>query len=189
MTGKNVSLRRGASAAAGALFALVAVAYPFWARWGLEHWGVAPVALLLAVMAFGRAALGRDAMSLGAGLLALLLSAVGFVSERDTALLFYPVLMNLLGLVLFATSLRKTPIIERFARLRHPDLPSEGVQWCRGVTVAWCIFFVVNGSVSIATVFSGDRDLWMLYNGFVSYLLMGAMFLGEWLLRPKAPRP
>lgn len=95
--------------------------------------------------------------------------------------------MNALGLVLFAGSLRTRPIIERFARMKHPNLPPEGVRWCRKVTVVWCVFFVLNGSAALATVLSGDRDLWTLYNGFVSYLLMGLLFAGEWLLRPKAP--
>ena len=177
-----------APAAAGAFFVLLACTYPFWPSWGLRHWGVAPVAGVLAVTALARAALSRDPMSLGAGVLAGLVAASGFLLDTETPLLFYPVLMNLLGLVLFASSLRGTPIIVRLARLRHPDLPPEGVRWCRGVTVAWCVFFVVNGSIALATVVSGGRDLWTLYNGFVSYVLMGVMFAGEWLLRPKVPR-
>ena len=162
---KRATSSKWAPVLAGALFALLAILYPFWAHWGLTNWGVAPVA----------------------GLLALVLAAVGFTTERDEALLFYPVLMNALGLVLFAGSLRTRPIIERFARMKHPNLPPEGVRWCRKVTVVWCVFFVLNGSAALATVLSGDRDLWTLYNGFVSYLLMGLLFAGEWLLRPKAP--
>lgn len=184
---KRATSSKWAPVLAGALFALLAILYPFWAHWGLTNWGVAPVAGLLALMALGRAAFSRDPMTLASGVLALVLAAVGFTTERDEALLFYPVLMNALGLVLFAGSLRERPIIERFARMKHPNLPPEGVRWCRKVTVVWCVFFVLNGSAALATVLSGDRDLWTLYNGFVSYLLMGLLFAGEWLLRPKAP--
>lgn len=184
---KRESPSKRAPVLAGALFALLAILYPFWAHWGLTNWGVSPVAGLLALMALGRAAFSRDPMTLASGVLALVLAAVGFTTERDEALLFYPVLMNVLGLVLFAVSLRTRPIIERFARMKHPNLPPEGVRWCRKVTVVWCVFFVLNGSAALATVLSGDRDLWTLYNGFVSYLLMGLLFAGEWLLRPKAP--
>ena len=184
---KRATSSKWAPVLAGALFALLAILYPFWAHWGLTNWGVAPVAGLLALMALGRAAFFRDPMTLASGVLALVLAAVGFTTERDEALLFYPVLMNALGLVLFAGSLRTRPIIERFARMKHPNLPPEGVRWCRKVTVVWCVFFVLNGSAALATVLSGDRDLWTLYNGFVSYLLIGLLFAGEWLLRPKAP--
>lgn len=180
-------LPKWASVAAGALFVFFALLYPFWAHWGLTHWGVGPVAGLLALLALGRALFSRDPMTLASGVLALALAAVGFTTDRDEALLFYPVLMNALGLVLFASSLRSRPIIERFARMKHPDLPPEGVRWCRKVTVVWCVFFVLNGTAALATVLSGDRDLWALYNGFVSYLFMGLLFAGEWLLRPKAP--
>ena len=186
MTKREPSSKR-APVAAGALFALLALLYPFWAHWGLTHWGVAPVAGLLALMALGRANFSRDPMTLGSAALALLLSALGLATERDEALLFYPVLMNALGLVLFAGSLKSRPVIERFARMKHPNLPPEGVRWCRKVTVVWCVFFLVNGSAALATVLSGDRGLWTLYNGFVSYLLMGLLFAGEWLLRPKPP--
>ena len=164
MTKRELPSKR-APVLAGALFALLAILYPFWAHWGLTNWGVAPVAGLLALMALGRAAFSRDPMTLASGVLALVLAAVGF----------------------FAGSLKSRPIIERFARMKHPDLPPEGVRWCRKVTVVWCVFFVLNGSAALATVLSGDRDLWTLYNGFVSYLLMGLLFAGEWLLRPKAP--
>lgn len=69
------------------------------------------------------------------------------------------------------------------ARLRTPDLPPEGVRWCRGVTQVWCGFFVLNGCVALATVLYGDRGLWMIWNGCVSYVLIGILFAGEFLLR------
>ena len=43
-------------------------------------------------------------------------------------------------------------------------------------------FFVFNGSIALITVFCEDA-VWALYNGFIAYLLMGTLFLGEWLIR------
>jgi uncharacterized membrane protein len=73
-------------------------------------------------------------------------------------------------------------MIERFARLSCPELPLAGIQYTRRVTAVWCLFFILNGSVAAASAFS-TREWWLLYNGLISYLLMGALYLGEWLVR------
>jgi len=76
------------------------------------------------------------------------------------------------------------PVIERFARLRHPDLPPQGVRYTRNVTRVWCLFFAVNGSIAAALALWGSWAWWTLYNGLISYVLMAALILGEWWLRP-----
>ena len=157
--------------------------YPFWAHYGLEHWGVAPVALALAALALARAALLRDALSACAGACALLLALWGVLADTESPLLFYPVLVNAAGLWLFSASLSGTPVVEKFARMRTPELPETGVRWCRGVTKLWCAFFAVNGALAAVTAALGDLALWRLYNGLISYLAMGALFAGEWLAR------
>ncbi len=73
-------------------------------------------------------------------------------------------------------------MIERFARLQEPDLPESGVKYTRTVTKIWCVFFIINGSISFSTCFM-DMKIWMLYNGFISYLLIGTLFISEWLVR------
>ena len=75
----------------------------------------------------------------------------------------------------------------RIARLSQADLPPSGVIYTRHVTQAWCGFFVVNAAVAIVTVFA-SREAWLLYNGFLAYLLMGALFAGEWLVRLRVRR-
>ena len=51
------------------------------------------------------------------------------------------------------------------------------------MTFAWCIFFVANGSVSALTVFVGSDKIWSLYNGLISYILIGLFFIVEYLVR------
>lgn len=96
----------------------------------------------------------------------------------------YPVLVNMAFLAAFGISLT-TPMsmVERMARLREPDLPPEGVRYTRRVTQAWCVFFVVNGSLALATSLWASEAVWSLYNGVIAYGLMGMMFGGELLLR------
>ncbi len=165
------------------------ISYPFVAWWGLSHWGTGPVAAFLAAIVVFRAIIVRDRMSMTVAISAALLALWGWQADSETALELYPVLVNLTGLALFASSLRAgMPMAERFARIAHPDLPEDGVRWCRQVTKAWCLFFIANGSIAFLTVLVGNRDLWTLYNGFIAYLLIGLMALGEYLLRIRHQR-
>jgi uncharacterized membrane protein len=115
---------------------------------------------------------------------ALLLVALAVWSNVLLPLKLYPVLVNMAFLAAFGYSLT-TPVsmVERLARLREPDLPPEGVAYTRRVTQAWCVFFVFNGSVALATALWASEALWSLYNGVIAYGLMGLMFGGELLLR------
>ena len=76
-------------------------------------------------------------------------------------------------------------MVERLARLTTPDLPEQGVRYTRKVTLVWCLFFIANGACSGWTIWQGDLALWSLYNGLISYLLMGALMGGEWLIRQR----
>lgn len=99
-------------------------------------------------------------------------------------LLYYPVVMSLGAFSIFALSIISPPsLIERFARLREPNLPPEGVRYCRRVTLVWCAFLICNAGIAAWTVVEGDQRLWLYYNGFLSYLLMGALFVGEFVVR------
>ena len=46
------------------------------------------------------------------------------------------------------------------------------------MTKVWCLFFVFNGVVSIYTVFA-SLEVWILYNGLISYLLIGGLVASE----------
>lgn len=122
-----------------------------------------------------------------AGALAAL--ALGIVAfNREELLRFYPAAVSLSMLLLFGRTLWRPPsMVERIARLSEPDLPPEGVRYTRQVTLVWCGFFVVNASVSLATVFA-SREWWVLYNGLIAYLLMGVLFAAEWLVRGRLRR-
>ena len=63
------------------------------------------------------------------------------------------------------------------------ELDAQAMNYTRHVTEAWVIFFLVNASISLWTALHADLALWTLYNGFISYLLIGLMFGGEYILR------
>jgi len=169
--------------------------YPFVVYVSLDKvpatWLVLPLALLWLLRALTYRH-GNDAVSsriLALGMTAFLLS-LG-IWERSgsldagVGLRFYPVLVNAMLLCTFALSLKSgMPVIERLARLRHRDLPAEGVRYTRNVTKVWCVFFAANGSMAALLALYGSLASWTLYNGCISYLLTGALLLGEWCLRP-----
>jgi uncharacterized membrane protein len=127
------------------------------------------------------------------GRVMLLLALVGSVLclaslllRSQHLLLWYPLVVNALMLLLFGSSLWSAmPLVERLARLREPDLPPRAVRYTRRVTQVWCGFFIFNGSMALATCLLNDVTLWTLWNGCISYLLMGSLMGGEWLLRQR----
>jgi len=93
------------------------------------------------------------------------------------------VVVNVVLLGVFGVSLWKPPsMIERFARLQTPDLPFQAIAYTRKVTWIWCGFFILNGSIATASVFANDK-VWALYNGLLSYIFMGILLAGEYLVR------
>ncbi|MDR3323941.1 MAG: hypothetical protein LBS89_07040 [Zoogloeaceae bacterium] len=117
------------------------------------------------------------------GLVAALLGLAALIAQNSLSLQYYPVLVNLMLLLLFALSLKqKQSLIEHLARRMEPDLPESGVRYTRRVTEVWCLFFLINGGIAWWSISAGEA-VWALYNGGIAYLLMGGMFAGEWLIR------
>jgi uncharacterized membrane protein len=151
-------------------------------RAGLPARWAALALVLLVILRWGGLLRQKLPLPAVAGILAVVVVVI--LRWSDQALRFYPVLMNLVMLGLFAGSLwRPPPMIERLARLRHPDLDERGVRYTRTVTQVWCGFFVLNGSVATLIAFWGSTAQWAFYNGFLAYVLMGLLFAGEWLVR------
>jgi len=96
----------------------------------------------------------------------------------------YPIIVSLSVCTIFGLSLLFPPtLIERIARIAEPNLPPAGVIYTRNVTIIWTIFLLLNAAVSATTALWGTLDQWTLWNGFISYILMGSLFLGEMIVR------
>ena len=164
---------------------LLSLAYPFLIYWGLQHFAAAKLLPLILVILAMRWIVGGQSYEryLLLGILgALLLVVLAWGSQLG--LKFYPVMVNLGFFLLFAGSLiYPPPIVERLARLRSPELPPEGIVYTRKVTWVWCGFFVANGLIATYTAVWASDEFWVLYNGFVAYLLIGLLAGGEWLVR------
>ena len=172
--------------AATALAWLATLIYPLAIWLGLARFEPRWLGCVLLAVALLRAAVSREPVWLIAAAGALVLVIATFVLNDDLPLKLYPVLVNAALLGVFGLSLWRPPtVIERLARLRHPDLPPEGVRWVANVTKAWCLFFMLIGGIALWTALYASDATWALYNGAIAYVLIGAMLGGEWLLRPR----
>ncbi|HEY8153186.1 MAG TPA: hypothetical protein VII72_03565 [Myxococcota bacterium] len=114
----------------------------------------------------------------------VLLIGLAVVTGQRVVLLLLPTAVGLFLLGTFGWSLRAgPPIIERFARLVDPDLPDFCVPYCRKVTIVWCGFMAANAACATLLAVVGPLEWWALYTGLVAYLLLGALFAAEFIVR------
>ncbi|WP_339630771.1 hypothetical protein [uncultured Sneathiella sp.] len=175
------------------LLVLISLAYPFVVYFGLVHFSPLTVGLALVVFLILRLLLQRHRRArrseFGIYLAVLAAIAVLLMVNELLAIKTYPVLISLSFAVVFGYSLFNPPtIIERFARMMEGELDEQAIRYTRNVTVAWVVFFLLNAAISLWTALYGDLATWTLYNGFISYILIGLMFGGEFLLRQYVKR-
>jgi uncharacterized membrane protein len=172
--------------AAALLLLAVTLLYPFAVYWGLGHMAPRWIALTLFGMVLLRLCLPSRNFMRGAALAGAVLALLAFLDNTVLPLKLYPVAVNGVLLMVFLASLRHPPtVIERLARLREPLLPPHAIAYTRQVTIVWCFFFAGNGALALITALYASERWWALYNGLLAYLLMGALFTGEWLVRQR----
>ncbi|MDR0502313.1 MAG: AMP-binding protein [Treponema sp.] len=145
-------------------------------------------AVLIFILGTGRGK-AKGKTFLQSSLLLLCLGVICLITNSPVVLKFYPVLMNVIFLAAFASTFFSAPnMIFRFATLADKTIKGSMTEkrveaYCRKVTIAWCCFFVLNGSIASFTVFSGSDIMWTAYNGAVSYILTGLIFTVEFIIR------
>ncbi|MCQ9123688.1 hypothetical protein BKG91_01240 [Rodentibacter caecimuris] len=159
------------------------LAYPIYWLWGESSQVLVLLPFIIGFFWGLKGIYEQTAMRYFSWGIAILLMIVG-ITRTDEMMYGYPIMINGLMLVIFGTSLwQKQTIIERFARMQTPNLSEKGVRYTRNVTLIWCGFFIFNIAISSITIYSNLLDYWALYNGFISYLLMGILMAGEWIVR------
>ncbi len=173
-----------------AVMALFIIAYPFAVWLGVTHFGISVLAPVLCAVFLLRLMTLRATsghllwLTKCSALIGLLLAATSTLLNQTHLLLYYPVVVNLLLLLVFMASLcSEVPVVERLARLRHGELPPAALIYTRRVTQIWCVFFLFNGGIALYTCLKGDMALWAFYNGGLSYVLIGTLMGGEWIVR------
>lgn len=175
------------TAAMRAVLIALGLAYPFLVYCG--YGTIPPAVFVLAALALiairhalapgGPLALSHPTVLIAAAALILL-----SLADQGLAALAYPSLISLAFAAAFALSLRHPPsLIERFARLQNPGLPDAAKAYCAQVTLLWAVWLLANGLIAAALAFSRNMEFWLLWTSLINYLISGALFGGEWLLR------
>lgn len=129
----------------------------------------------------------------------VILCAIGSVSLlTDDALILklYPALADLAYFTIWVTSFFLPPplayyFIEIFDKSIKDKIPHKPFEmYCHRATIVWCVFFVIDGCIAAATaLWNGDLILgwkkdtvWGVYNAGISYIMMGLIFAGEFIL-------
>ncbi len=105
------------------------------------------------------------------------------VSKSPFALRVAPFIISLTFITVFTTSLKTMPIIERFARLKSPDLSDAEVAYCRKLTKVWVGVLLANSLLVFSAAFIENKLLWTLIVGPASYALLGSVFVVEYPYR------
>lgn len=126
-----------------------------------------------------------------------------FFTGKEFFLKLYSVVINATLLVVFGSTLFLEPnIIFRFATLADKSISGSSYEnqvklYCRNVTIVWCCFFILNGTTAVITTFADKlfnlsseeaRKVWAVYNGGISYVLMGTLFVVEFIIRKLVDR-
>ena len=164
------------------VFIALLALYPFIIYFGLKTLPPSAFGLILAVLLLMRFGIIRPEERKTAVPMILILLAYAVASTlvgSVAMLLYYPVLVNAILFVLFAASLRSgDPLLLRIVRARGIPMSDHGPRYLTRLTGVWAVFFVVNGLVALWTT-TASIEIWTLYNGMISYLLVGALILGE----------
>ena len=167
-------------------------------------WRALGIALLLAYPATAHFARPATAVALLATLVAYLAASIlirhparwlvppavaslFFVGLPDAQWLLYlaPIAINLALCWLFGRTLMhgRVPLIARFALMEQGTLTEELAAYTRRLTWLWTLLFAGAALASLLLALSGNRDAWSLFTNLVNYLLVAALFLGEFAYR------
>ena len=114
-----------------------------------------------------------------------------FATNSALFLKLYPLAVCGTFFFVFAMSLASPPnIIFRFATLQDKSIlgsPFKGrvEAYCKKVTLVWLCFFVLNSAAAVWTAFWASERVWAVYNGGVSYIIMGLIFAIEFIVRKR----
>ncbi len=173
------------------IIGLSLISYPLIIFFGLKYFSIKSISLFLLVLFILRLIIIRktDQVSVSIGCIGCVLMFLGFFSANQLAVLLYPVMISFTLLVFFVVSILYPPtIIEKIARLTDKNFTEQAVPYTKKVTLVWSLFFFINGIIAAYTVYLADLKIWTLYNGLISYVIIGAIFLIEYIIRQKVKK-
>jgi uncharacterized membrane protein len=166
---------------------LLGITYPFLVYFGIEQFNTSAFAIIiliaLAIRGYSTIAILNGWQTVSLAVL-VTYSVVTAVLNSKAMLLFYPVIASISIACVFFVSLNDTqPLLEKFAERMGEVINKHAQHYLYWLTFAWGILLVINGIIAAYTAFYLTLKQWALYNGFISYILLGSFFLIELIFR------
>lgn len=114
---------------------------------------------------------------------AVVTALAGVVTGEARALLVLPSLSQAAFASVFVGSLSGTPLVEHFARMQKAALSPAEVRYCRAVTIVWAATLSFAAIVGLALAAWAPIAVWTAFSGVGSYVLVGLVFAGEYVVR------
>jgi uncharacterized membrane protein len=108
--------------------------------------------------------------------------------DPELILKLYPALADLAYITIFTTSFFFPPVfayyfIEIFdLKIKDKFPPAQFDRYCFRATLVWVIFFMFDGTIAVLTAFFASSRVWAIYNTGISYVIMGIIFAGEFIV-------
>lgn|SRR5574344_155391 len=96
---------------------------------------------------------------------------------------YYPVVVDFLFFIIFFSScFNEETVIQKLARAMEPEIKPLALVYTRNLTYIWALFMFINTIIAGLTIFMSEK-LWIFYNGFLSYFIVGLIFIIEYIVR------
>jgi len=121
----------------------------------------------------------------------LILCAIGSASlllDDEIVIKLYPALADLAFLTIMITSFIFPPplafyFIDIFDKTMKTVIPKQKFDlYCFRASYVWCVYFVIDGIIATLTTFYMDSLNWGIYNAGITYVIMGMIFAGEYII-------
>jgi len=122
----------------------------------------------------------------------LILCTIGVISlwidDSPIFIKLYPALASIAYLTIMITSFIFPPplayyFVDIFNKSIKTKIPKEIFDnFCFRASVVWCVFFLVDAIIALITVYFTSELFWGVYNGGVTYCIMGLIFVGEFIV-------
>lgn len=178
--------RRAMSTAAKVLLSIAFALYPLLVYLFIDTVGPAAIVSILAVLLFARLALlqGRSLYLLYSAAGIATFCALAYLNEDLTVLKLYPVIVSVgLGSLCVYTLVYPPSAIERLMNAIGTEISPPAIRYARNLTGIWTLFFVFNSIVAGYTALIAPTSTWALYNGVISYVLIGLLVVLEYPVR------
>jgi len=166
---------------------LLGITYPFLVYFGIQQFNasVFAIIILVALAIRGYSTIAMLNIWQTTSLIVLVTySLIIAALNSQSMLLFYPVVASISIACVFFLSLKdKQPLLEKIAERTGSVINKHAKHYLHWLTFTWGILLIINGAIAAYTAFYLTLKEWALYNGLISYLLLGSFFIIELIFR------